>query len=433
MPYQRDWVEDRARFKIMLAARQTGKSHGCGFEVALDAIETGEDWIILSRGERQARDFMRKVGLILDGIDETLIIAASEPTVKDQTVLTIELKSGALIRALPANADTARGFSANLVLDEFAFHEDPDAIWRAVFPIITNPLAGEKKLRIMSTPSGKNNKFFSIWDGGENLRWSRHKIDIYDAQVAGLFTPEQVVDLKGALDDPDGWAQEYECNFLEESTQYFSRALIESCIDLRCTTDCAPMYEHRARRVAGLDIGRRHDLSVLYTLYDDNGTWVTEEILTMARTAFAVQQERVGERIPSLNGLAVDSSGMGEETGERLTLKYGDRVESCLATNEFKKTIFQGLKNAMQRGQVKLPNEPKVIADLLSIERQITQGGTIRFVASRTKDGHADIAYALALAIYKGNAPTGAWSSAQVASVITAPPSAFDVPMITRF
>ena len=55
--------------------------------------------------------------------------------------------------------DTVRGFSANLVLTEFAFFEDPDATGRAVLPSITNPRrGGEKKVRLITTPNGKTGR-----------------------------------------------------------------------------------------------------------------------------------------------------------------------------------------------------------------------------------------------------------------------------------
>ena len=46
-------------------------------------------------------------------------------------------KTGRII-VLAANPRTARGFSGDLILDEFAFHEDSAAIWDAAEPIISS-------------------------------------------------------------------------------------------------------------------------------------------------------------------------------------------------------------------------------------------------------------------------------------------------------
>lgn len=57
----------------------------------------------------------------------------------------ITFDNGSRILAVPGRPDTVRGFSANLVLTEFAFFEDPDATWRAVLPSITNPSGAVRK------------------------------------------------------------------------------------------------------------------------------------------------------------------------------------------------------------------------------------------------------------------------------------------------
>jgi DNA-binding LytR/AlgR family response regulator len=97
--------------------------------------------------------------------------------------------------AIPANPDTARGYSANLVLDEFAIHERPFDIWAAIYPSITNPLNGEKRLRIVSTPKGRGNKFADLWE--HNDTYSKHKVTIEDAVRMGL--PVDIEELKRAV------------------------------------------------------------------------------------------------------------------------------------------------------------------------------------------------------------------------------------------
>ena len=42
---------------------------------------------------------------------------------------TITFANGSRIIAVPGRPDTVRGMSANLILTEFAFFDDPDASW----------------------------------------------------------------------------------------------------------------------------------------------------------------------------------------------------------------------------------------------------------------------------------------------------------------
>jgi hypothetical protein len=52
---------------------------------------------------------------------------------------------GSRVIAVPGKPDTVRGYSANVVLTEFAFFENPDETWRAITPTVTNSRRDQKK------------------------------------------------------------------------------------------------------------------------------------------------------------------------------------------------------------------------------------------------------------------------------------------------
>ena len=61
LPYQTRWLEDDSRFKIGMFSRQSGKTFVATLEIVLDMIRAEMEgrrtrWLILSRGERQARE-----------------------------------------------------------------------------------------------------------------------------------------------------------------------------------------------------------------------------------------------------------------------------------------------------------------------------------------------------------------------------------------
>ncbi|WP_035494165.1 terminase large subunit domain-containing protein, partial [Glaesserella parasuis] len=63
--YQKRWLNDKSRFKVAMFARQTGKTFTTTLEIVLDCLEAeanGERtrWVILSRGERQAKEAMNE-------------------------------------------------------------------------------------------------------------------------------------------------------------------------------------------------------------------------------------------------------------------------------------------------------------------------------------------------------------------------------------
>lgn len=422
LPYQRDWVQDQSRFKIWLKSRQIGGSLAAAFEVVADAIDTGSDWIILSAGERQALEFMEKVHRVGQIFCDAIEHRTSRPYRPETKASQIRFPNGARILALPANPSTARGYSANLVLDEFAFHENPEEIWRAVYPIITNPLRGQLKLRVISTPSGMNNKFYDLWNSAPDF--TRHKTSVYDAVDQGLAL--DIDELRENLADPDGWAQEFECQFMEHAAQVFPQDLIKSCefpisnaqgpknrgqiirhlkgesaLDLgHCDLDFGvPRTPHPL--FVGVDIGRRKDLTVCWTLERIDGICWTREILVLENMPFPEQEEILAERLQRARYAAIDSTGLGGPVSEHLARRLGDyKLDAVNFTNERKRELFSRAKKAFQSQGVRIPGDNRLRDDLASIQRIVTPQGLVKFIAARTRDGHADRATALALALH---------------------------------
>src|SRR5688500_16375925 len=170
LPYQSDFAANRSRFKIGLWARQTGKDHTAATEAVLDCMHhPGARWIIVAASERQALEALAKAKEWATGLKFKIADYREAPgdvpySIARTGSTEIKWSNGSRLIALPANPATIRGYSANLILTEFAFHENPDAIWRAIYPAISNPLRGGlKKLRIISTPNGLNNRFAQLW------------------------------------------------------------------------------------------------------------------------------------------------------------------------------------------------------------------------------------------------------------------------------
>ena len=63
--YQKRWLADNSRFKIGMMSRQCGKTFTTTLEIVMDCLEAEamgqrRRWVILSRGERQAREAMEE-------------------------------------------------------------------------------------------------------------------------------------------------------------------------------------------------------------------------------------------------------------------------------------------------------------------------------------------------------------------------------------
>ena len=399
-PYQRRWISNTSRFKIGMFARQTGKTFGTTFEIARDCqlAEIGgkrERWVILSRGERQAKEAMEEgvkrhcqaLGSIVQSVEtEWKTDGAS------YKALEVEFPSGSRITALPANPDTARGFSANVFLDEFAFHQDSRKIWTALFPVIS---AGHK-LRVVSTPNGKGNKFYDLMTG-EDPVWYRQTTDIYQAVADGL--PRNIEELRAALNDEDAWAQEYELKWLDEASAWLPYDLISTCEHEQAGRP--ELYAGNPCYV-GVDIGARNDLFVIWVDEMVGTTYWAREIITRKGITFAEQDallHEVFERYWVLR-LCMDQTGMGEKPVEDAKRRYGgSRVEGVLFTAPNKLAMANLGKQQFEDRRCRIPlGDQKLRADLHKLKKVTGPTGQPRFIAESDINGHADRAWAKFLA-----------------------------------
>ncbi len=275
LPYQRRWVEDDSHLKIVVKARQIGYSFAASIRALLECLKRKTTWIFLSKGERQSRLLMEKVqehtkscGILARACESSFF----EGTLIKQ--LEVRFANGSVIYGLPANPDTARGYSGNVTLDEFAFHADADKIYSALFPTITRGYG----LEVISTPNGQQGKFyelakaaglveqdsgFRIQDSGKTenrnskfetrddfrfsnfefrggLAWSGHRVDIYEAIRQGLNIDLQL--LRAGCDEETSWQQEYCCQFVSTAENFIPPALVAQCASAEATTDCPPQF-----------------------------------------------------------------------------------------------------------------------------------------------------------------------------------------------
>lgn len=410
--YQKRWLQDRARFKIGMFARQTGKTFTTTLELvddcfAAEAAGGRTRWVILSRGERQAKEAIEE-GVKKHCKAYALAIREVEGEYKGAsgeryTMLDVVLPGGSRITALPANPDTARGFSANVFLDEFAFHADSRKIWTALFPVISNGW----KLRVTSTPNGKGNKFYELMTDKRLAEvWSRHTVDIHQAVRDGL--PRNVDEMRLALNDEDAWAQEFELKWLDEASAWLSYELIDGVESDHA--GIAGNYTGGACYV-GVDIAARGDLFVIWVLEQVGDVLWTREIIARKRISFAEQDALLAGVFQRYRVLrcCMDQTGMGEKPVEDAKRDHGEmRVEGVLFTAQNKLTLATLGKQAFEDRKIRIPLGVRELrADLHKLQKVVGPTGAPRFVADADEGGHADRAWACFLALNAAAGPAG--------------------------
>lgn len=411
---QRAWVDDKSRFKAGMMSRQTGKTTGSTLEIVddcLDGVVDGEArrWVILSRGERQAREAINEgIKAHLQKYEAGFEALEIPWEGAEDKILEVVLPGGSRITGLPANPDTARGFSANVLLDEFAFHADSRKIWGALFPVISRK---GLKLRVISTPNGKSNKFYEIMTAGNleaELRatghvlagvWSLHFCDIYDAVRGGL--DRDVEELKAGLNDDDLWRQEFLLEWLDEASAWLDYELINAVEHEKAGR---PEFYAGGLCYAGVDIARRRDLFVIWVDELIGDVAWCREIVARKRISFAEQDallDSVFKRF-RLARIVMDQTGMGEKPVEDAKRRYGEyMVEGLLFSQPIKLHLATLGKQAFQDRKTRIPmGDRDVRADLHSLKKMVTPAGNAVFDADRSEGGHADRAWAKFMATY---------------------------------
>jgi hypothetical protein len=173
-PYQVPVFKDHQSGILVLHwSRQIGKS----FVLAAWAVQRllmrpGRLVTVLSNSRENGAEFLAKCAEVCR-IWNTHCETADESRALDYHAMRMELRIRershiGRIKVLAANPRTARGFSGDLILDEFAFHEDSAAIWEAAEPILaSNP---DFLCRIASTGNGKHNMFYQMVANGSEFR-----------------------------------------------------------------------------------------------------------------------------------------------------------------------------------------------------------------------------------------------------------------------
>ena len=411
LPWQKAWVEDKSRFKIGLWSRQTGKSFSTACEAtlscALQPKNSSELWVVLSAGERQALEWMQKAKKWSNAL-KTTVDSYEELRDSANALLSraeIRFANGARILAIPANPDTARGYSANLILDEFAIHEKPFEIWAAIYPSITNPLAGKKRLRIVSTPKGRGNKFDDLWE--HNKEYSKHKVTILDAAKNGLFghdaakAQEMIDELRAGVDDPDIWAQEFMCEFIDNTSILLPYELLGACESASIVDDGAsPLY-------IGMDIGRQRDLSVIVTAAKLGDVLAVVDVTELKKMAFADQLAILTgkARNDRVKAVRIDSTGIGAMLAEEAAKKLGGICRGVQFTAQSKGEMYGLMRRRFEERSIRIPVDRALREDLHAVQRLVSTNGNVTYSAPRNADGHSDRAAALALCVLGASSP----------------------------
>lgn len=424
--YQFKWKEDESRFKAGLMSRQVGKDFSSECEAVEGCLKQPTEWMVAAPSERQALDSLEQGKVWAASFDLAIADYQEERVGGSETLLKsaeVVFANKSRIRAVPGKPSTVRGRSTNILLTEFDFFENPAETWRAMLPSITNPLrGGEKKVRLITTPNGAGGAMHKIWtkEDGENMKWSRHLVTIYHAVLMGL--PVNIKELREAFDDPDGFAQEFLCEFVDGSNVLLPYDVIQLAESAEATETWNVDDAGSSNGVyLGIDFGRSNDPTVCWTLQRTGDILWTREVLVLRNVASPEQEKILAKRIAGAQRVCFDYTGPGIGLGDYLVKTHGQykpehhefgKVELCVFTPAFKRLIFPRLRKVFAAPtKLRIPISTTIREDLHEMQQIITNG-EYNYWSKRTREGHSDRCTGLALAVRAaGESQGGYWAT----------------------
>lgn len=446
LPYQAAWIKDKSRLKLMEKSRQIGLSWCTAYDVVEDVAAQGrryDEWVS-SRDDIQARLFLEDaklwagvMNMAAQDLGEQLIDMGSG---EKATAYVLKFANGRRLHSMSSNPDAQAGKRGGRTLDEFALHKDQRKLWAITYPGIT----WGGNLRIISTHRGSNSFFNGlvreIRERGNPKKISLHRVTLQDALEQGfLFKLQQALpadDAQQAMDeaayfdfvrsgaaDEESFQQEYMCVASDDDTKFLEYELITGCEYLgteqwqRALDEPAlgPLY-------AGVDIGRKKDLTVLWVVERLGDVLYTRHYQAIERMRKSEQEAILWPWFERCERICIDATGLGIGWADDAQDRFGEhRVEAVTFTPAVKEALAYPLKGAMEDRRLRIPDDALVRADLRKVQKQVTAAGNVRFVAESTPDGHADRFWALALAVHAGSTPFSPIEYTSGASVGAAP------------
>lgn len=448
--WQDDFIKNRNRYICLLKSRQTGFSFVVaikGLVKALDPARTQYTKQFVSYNEEDAQEKIRYAKQFYDSIP-----ARYKKKLVHQTATMLEFediggKTTSRLISLPCRPP--RGKNGDVCLDEFAIYLP--RLSKEIYTAASFCTLRKGCIEVGSTPLGTIGKFYEICSDRDKypnfdryfIPWWYAGVMCKDVRGAVQFAKEMPTEERvkkygtdrlislfnnSTLED---FQQECECTFIDSSASYISLELIYANTPGRREDDIPANIENdeeyfNVKRdieiknfrnadelilnydpdkngsplYMGLDIGRTKDATVFYIIGIVNGKKRSVLRHEMRNAEFDSQVgvfDRLMENLPIYRS-CIDDGGIGRNLAENAKKKYGERVELYHFDLQSKEILAMEVKTGLERREFELENDRDFHAQIHSIKRTPSSGGSFRYDAERNENGHADSFWAWALA-----------------------------------
>lgn len=381
---QRFVAEHPARFKVVSAGRRWGKSKLAATLLLDTALRGGVAWwVVPSYNSASGRSAWRTVrGISRDVPGAQISLVERSVTFPGGGIL--ELRSA-------EDPDSLRGDGiARAALDECPLMRE------RVWPECVRPALADKRgdALFISTPKGRE-WFWKLYQRGTDPEWSDWAAFSYPSGANPHLHPDEIAAM--ARDLPElVRRQEIEAEFLEDGAGVFRKVLDA----VRGDAIDTGLPGHRY--VIGVDWARIRDFTVFAVCDTQERRCVRVD--RMGGVEYAHQIMRLKEAHRRFPGqIIAERNSMGDPLVEQLR-RDGLPVQPWDTTNASKAQAVDALALAFERGEIGIPNDPVLIAELQAYSSERLPGGLIRYNAPNGM--HDDTVVALMLAWQGCQRPT---------------------------
>lgn len=380
LPYQRDWLADDSRVQVAEKSRRIGITwasairavHESGSPRGFDTFYTGYKFSLAEEFIREAGHYASALQLSIREQGEFLFDDTDEEGNTRQILASrIVFASGHRIVALSSSPRNMRGIQGRVIIDEFAFHDNPDELLKAAMAT----LIWGGRVSIISTHNGEANAFNRLIEDcrAGRFAYTLHRTTFDEAIAQGLY--QRVAEVTGREQTPaaekawrdevvafygDGADEELHCIPRRSGGVYIPPILIEAAMcsdyfvrrlklddDYALKTDAeqeaalmpwldtvvAPelaKLDASKPTFIGEDFGRRSDMTAIALVQHDQTLNLHARcIFELRNVPFHAQKTAllyIASKVPHFGRIAVDSSGNGMYLGEVMAQHYGDAM-----------------------------------------------------------------------------------------------------------
>ena len=450
--WQDDFIRNRNRYISLLKSRQTGFSFVVaikGLVKALDPARTQYTKQFVSYNEEDAQEKIRYARQFYDSIPNRYKKKLVHQTATMLEFEDVGSKTTSRLISLPCRPP--RGKNGDVCLDEFAIYLP--RLSKEIYTAASFCTLRRGCIEVGSTPLGTIGKFYEICTDRENypnfdryfIPWWYAKVmckdvrgavqfakDMETAERVERFGTDRLISLfqNSTLED---FQQECECVFIDSSASYISLELIyantpgrreedipanvekdedyfaaKRDVEIHCFKDADELIlnyspeKYGSPLFMGLDIGRTSDATVFYIIGVINGKKRSVLRHEMRNADFDAQTavlNKLMENLP-IYRCCIDDGGIGRNLAENAHKRYGERAELYHFDLQSKEILAMGVRTGLERREYELDNDRDFHAQIHSIKRTPSSGGSFRYDAERNEKGHADSFWAWALASY---------------------------------